>query len=153
MYCCRLWSRFCHPPTPPPSTRTLLHPPALLLLPPYPPPPSPSLARTALRLPLLGNCLCILPACSVIGRWHGGVPLPDPASCANYCLLVFHSKPVHPPIPNTHTRLSLTRTTPPASSSLLPSLGNTFRHPCLLGISLARAGWPGPAALMFSGKA
>lgn len=57
-----------------------------------------SLARTALWLPLLGNCLRILPACSVIGRWHGSMPLPDPASCADYCLLMFQC--THPP---THT--------------------------------------------------
>ncbi|KAJ4924224.1 hypothetical protein JOQ06_000464 [Pogonophryne albipinna] len=46
--------------------------------------------HTAPRLSSLGNCLRALPACSVIGRWHGGVPLPDPASCTDYCLLMQH---------------------------------------------------------------
>lgn len=69
------------------------------------PPPPPSLAHTALWLPSLGNCLRILPACSVIGRWHSGVPLPDPASCADYCLLMFQ-RSSHPSIPP-HTHLLL----------------------------------------------
>lgn len=58
---------------------------------PLSPAPHPRLLPcTALRLPSLGNCLRALPACSVIGRWHGGVPLPDPASCtASSCFTTY----------------------------------------------------------------
>lgn len=136
MHCCRLWS-LSAPLLPPPPPAPLLPPPPPPLQ-PCPPPP-PSLAHTALWLPSLGNCLRILPACSVIGRWHSGVPLPDPASCADYCLLMFQ-RSSRPSTPLIHT------------SSLLPLLGNTCRHLCLSGISLARVGRPRPAALVFVGS-
>lgn len=99
MHCCRLWSLGAPHPAP------LSSPPTAPLLPPPLLPRSslPPLARTAQWFRLLGNCLRILPACSVIGRWHGGVPLPDPASCADYCLLVFQCTPISHSHPHTHT--------------------------------------------------
>lgn len=84
MYCCRLWSL---------SAPLLLHHHYYFHHHhrPLSPAPHPRLLPcTALRLPSLGNCLRALPACSVIGRWHGGVPLPDPASCtASSCFTTY----------------------------------------------------------------
>lgn len=151
MYCCRLWSLFCHPPTPP---YTHTPPPALLRLPPPPNSlphscPYSSTVTVARQLPPY--------LASVLGNW----PVARRRAIARSSQLRRLLPPrvslqTTPPF-QTHTRLSLTRTNPPpspaSSSSSLPSLGNTFRHPCLLGISLARAGWLGPAALMLSGKA
>lgn len=90
-------------------------------LPPRPSPPPP--------LSPPSNWLRALPACSLIGRRRGGVPVPDPAGCADCCLLVF------PPYTHSHTRTDATHPSP-----LQTLLGNTHRHPCLLGISLARGG-------------
>lgn len=83
----------------------------------YPPASSP---RGALAVPVARQ----LPPRSLIGRWHGSVPLPDPASCTD-CRrrLVFHADP----------------------SPLPAAIARQHRHPCLRGIWLARAGWPKPA--------
>lgn len=97
----------------PPCTTTIstLDPPLLSCLPPL----------AALRLPSLGNCLLPLPACLVIGRWHGGVPLPDLASCTHYCLLMFqHTLPlsyerVHPRLLAPVARLHIQASFPPGN--------------------------------------
>lgn len=101
--------------SPPPAPLPLLPPQPPLPVKPLPPR---FLPRTALQLPLLGNCLHPLPACSVIGRWHGGVPLPDPASCTDYCLLMFQHTPTptHTPHPLTPVaRLHIQASLPPGN--------------------------------------
>lgn len=132
MYRCRLWSLSAPPPphtlpSPPPA------PPLLLLLPPPPAPPSPILPCAARWLSSLGNCLRALPAWSVIGRWHGAAPLPDPASCTDYCLLMFsvYTLPSSLRHPLTHTH------TPPAPFALVAR--QLIQASCLSGISLAQS--------------
>lgn len=77
---------------------------------------------------------------SVLGNWPVAQWSAFARSSQLRRLLPPHVSAQLPPTPLTHT------------SSFLPLLGNTFRHLCLSGISLARVGEPRPAALVFVGS-
>lgn len=77
---------------------------------------------------------------SVLGNWPVAQWSAFARSSQLRRLLPPHVSAQLPRSPSTHT------------SSLLPLLGNTFRHLCLPGISLARVGRPRPAALVLVGS-
>lgn len=138
MHCCRLWSLSAPLlPSPPPAPL----PPAPLQ--PWPSPllscPHSSMVTVARQLPPY--------SASVLGNWPVAQRSAFARSSQLRRLLPPHVS-AQPPHTHTHTPAR----THMHTSSFLPLLGNTFRHLYLSGISLARVGWPRPAALVFLGS-
>lgn len=133
MHCCRLWSLSAPLPPPPP--------PAPLPAPPLQPCPPAALSCPHSTMVTVARQLPPYSA-SVLGNWPVAQWSAFARSSQLRRLLPRVSAQLHRP--------PYTRLTHP--SSLLPLLGNTFRHLCLSGISLARVGRPRPAALVFVGS-